>query len=515
MKKVISHTSKIELSFKFYFIMAGLILAFNTALAQKHVITNDSVFSKVLNEQRNIKIFLPEEYKQGSNVKYDVVYILDGETHLDDFIFIYKFARYQNFLPPLILIALPNTYTHVGNMRDRDFLPEKTKDNDKAGGADNFIAFLKNELIPYIDYKLHTTGCNSLFGHSLGGVFTLYVLLNEPGLFTNYYCSDPAFAWNNRRIMTLVKETFHPATGLSKTLWITGVEETYINVGIAKMDTILKETAPKWLRWKTSIYPNETHMSVRLKGIYDGLKYAYLGYNSEKMVEFHPNNGSLLEGKPAPIFLNGNFPDVYYTVDGSEPDKNSKQAPQMIEIYAPAKLKVKWLGENKKYIMTSEGNFELSKEWPALQHVKDIKAGALRYSYYEGKWKMLPDFTNLKPVKTGVTDSTFNLENLPSRSNFGCVFEGFLKIDKEGYYGFALCSSDGSKFFINGREIINNDGLHGSEWYKSYVVPLQKGFYPVRFEYFHTEGNPHLDLIYISPITNETVNVTSKMMYYK
>lgn len=123
--------------------------------------------------------------------------------------------------------------------------------------------------------------------------------------------------------------------------------------------------------------------------------------------------------------------------------------------------------------------------------------------------------TNLKPVKTGVTDSTFNLENLPARLNFGCVFEGFLKIDKEGYYGFALCSSDGSKFSINGREIINNDGLHGSEWYKSYVVPLQKGFYPVRFEYFHTEGKPHLDLIYISPITNETVNVTSKMMYYK
>jgi hypothetical protein len=101
----------------------------------------------------------------------------------------------------------------------------------------------------------------------------------------------------------MAEETFKSTAELNKTLWINGVEETYRNVGIAKMDTILKETAPKWLRWKTSIYPNETHMSVRLKGIYDGLKYAYLGYNSEKMVEFHPNNGSLLEGKPAPIFL--------------------------------------------------------------------------------------------------------------------------------------------------------------------------------------------------------------------
>ena len=81
--------------------------------------------------------------------------------------------------------------------------------------------------------------------------------------------------------------------------------------------------------------------------------------------------------------------------------------------------------------------------------------------------------------------------------------------------GLLLCSSDGSKFFINGHEIINNDGLHGSDWYKSYVVPLQKGFYPVRLEYFQSEGSRHLDLIYISPITNETVNVTFKKMYFK
>ena len=96
--------------------------------------------------------------------------LLDGEIHFDDFLFIYKFAKNEKFLPPLILIALPNTYTSEGNMRDRDFLPEKTTDNAKAGGANNFIAFLKNELIPYINKKLPTSGDNSLFGHSLGGV---------------------------------------------------------------------------------------------------------------------------------------------------------------------------------------------------------------------------------------------------------------------------------------------------------------------------------------------------------
>lgn len=499
---------------KFFILFIGSIFALNNALAQDATIINDSIFSNVLSEQRKIKIYLPEEYKPGSGSRYDVVYILDGEVQFNNFLFICKFAKSENFIPPLILIAVQNRYTRDGNMRDRDFLPGNTIGNVKAGGADNFITFFKNELMPYINRKLPTSGDNSLYGHSLGGLFTMYVLLKEPGLFTNYFCADPAFPWNNRSILSMAEEKLKSTSGLNKTLWIVGVEETYRNVGIAKMDTILKTTAPDGLHWKTSVYPNETHMSVQLKGIYDGLKYAYYGYNSRKMVEFHPNNGSLLEGKPSPVFLNGSFPDMYYTIDGSEPDSSSKRAPQMIEITGPAKLTVKWLGGNKKYVIASKGDFVLSKVWPSLQNVKNIKAGGMHYSYYDGKWESLPDFTRLKAVKEGITDSSFSLETLPSKSNFGCVFEGYLKIEKDGYYGFAINSSDGSKFFINGREIINNDGLHGSDWYKSYVVPLQTGFYPVRIEYFQNEGDRHLNLIYISPITNETVNLAFKKMYF-
>jgi len=498
---------------KFLILIMGCMLFLNT-IAQETKIINDSIFSHILNEQRKIKILIPNENRDWSDTKFDVVYLLDGESHFDDFSFIYNFAMNEELIPPMILVSILNTYKEEGNMRDRDFLPEKTPENDKAGGADNFIDLLKNELIPFVDKKFPTSGDNSLFGHSLGGLFTFYVMLKEPELFSNYYCSDPAFPWNNRRIITMATTTFKNTTDLNRTLWINGVEDTYRNVGIQKMDSVLKECAPDGLHWKVSIYPNETHMSVRLKGIYDGLKYTYDGYNSKKQVEFHPNNGSLLEKKPAPVFLNGSFPNVYYTTDGSEPDSSSKRASQMIEINGPTELRVKWIGENYKYITTLKGNFEISSVWPALQNVKNIKSGGLLYSYYVGTWKSLPDFTKLKAIKQGIADSSFSLEKLPSRNNFGCVFEGYIKIVKEGYYVFALCSSDGSKFFINGREIINNDGLHGSDLYKSYLVPLQIGFYPICLEYFVKNGNPNFDLIYLLPDTHETVNVTFKMMYF-
>jgi predicted alpha/beta superfamily hydrolase len=499
---------------RFLILISCCILTGNT-LAQETVIINDSVFSHVLNEQRKIRILLPEEYNPASDDKFDVVYLLDGEAHFDDFSFIYEFARKEKLLPPLILVAILNTYTDKGSMRDRDFLPLKTPGNEKGGGADNFMAFLRDELIPYIGKKYPSGGDNSLYGHSLGGLFSFYVMLKEPDLFSNYYCSDPAFPWNDRYIISMATTVFRNSADLDLTLWINGNEDTYRNVGIQKMDSVLQEYAPGELRWKVAIYPDETHMSVRLKGIYDGLKFTYKGYNSQKMVEFHPNNGSLLKGIPAPVFLNGSFPDVYYTTDGSEPDTSSRKAPQMIEIEGPAELRVRWIGENRKYINTAKGKFEISDVWPALQQVKNIKAGGMRYSYYEGNWNALPDFKELDAVEKGIADSSFNPGKLPAGSNFGCVFEGYIKVEEEGYYMFALSSSDGSKFFINGREIINNDGLHGNEWYKSYLVPLQKGFYPVRLEYFVNTGKPNFSLIYLMPDTHETVNLSFQMMYFK
>ena len=60
---------KIIFKFKFLILMIGFALALNKALAQESSIINDSIFSKVLNEQRKIKICLPEEYKPGSDAK--------------------------------------------------------------------------------------------------------------------------------------------------------------------------------------------------------------------------------------------------------------------------------------------------------------------------------------------------------------------------------------------------------------------------------------------------------------
>jgi hypothetical protein len=48
-----------------------------------------------------------------------------------------------------------------------------------------------------------------------------------------------------------------------------GRENTCRNARIQKMDPVLKEFMPEELHWKVPILPDESHNSVRLKGIND------------------------------------------------------------------------------------------------------------------------------------------------------------------------------------------------------------------------------------------------------
>ena len=257
-------------SVKYFLLTLLLFSVVYIAGAQNGVEISDSIFSEILKENRTLEIRLPKGYEAESNEKYDVIYILDGEWNMNIFSFIYGFAMEDEFVPPVILVALPNTYIDGQNMRDRDFLPLKMKNNERAGGADQFIEFLKNEVIPYISSKYFTSGVNSLYGHSYGGLFSMYVLVSDPDLFESYYCTDPPLGWEKGYVKKMAGELFEKAPELEKNLWIAGTSN---NSSIDDMRKFLENNAPKKLSWQTATYPNEKHNSVRLKGIYDGIKF--------------------------------------------------------------------------------------------------------------------------------------------------------------------------------------------------------------------------------------------------
>jgi len=71
----------------------------------------------------------------------------------------------------------------------------------------------------------------------------------------------------------------------------------------------------------------------------------------------------------------------------------------------------------------------------------------LVYDYFEGAWNGMPDFYQLVPNHSGITDD-FRLDERTRDVNFAFQFYGLLKIEQSGRYIFHLSSDDGGQFFV-------------------------------------------------------------------
>ncbi len=71
----------------------------------------------------------------------------------------------------------------------------------EQGGAEAFLEFIEEEVKPAMerDYPIDR-GRQTIFGHSLGGLFVLQVLLTRPDMFQTYVAGSPSIHWNKRFI---------------------------------------------------------------------------------------------------------------------------------------------------------------------------------------------------------------------------------------------------------------------------------------------------------------------------
>ena len=77
--------------------------------------------------------------------------------------------------------------------RARDFTPVPEPTLPKSGQADNFIAFLEDKVVPFIDATYRTDPSErGLGGYTLGGLFSAYATLKSPETFNRCLAIDPS-----------------------------------------------------------------------------------------------------------------------------------------------------------------------------------------------------------------------------------------------------------------------------------------------------------------------------------
>jgi len=114
----------------------------------------------------------------------------------------------------------------------------------------------------------------------------------------------------------------------------------------------------------------------------------------------------------------------------------------------------------------------------------------LTYKSYRGSWNKLPKFSALKPSGQGaLVSGLLDLRPAGLEEHFGMVFEGRLKAPRAGDYQFQVASDDGSRLIIDGKTVVEHDGLHGASTKKG-AMQLAAGVHALRVEYF-AYGKPN------------------------
>lgn len=146
---------------------------------------------------------------------------------------------------------------------------------------------------------------------------------------------------------------------------------------------------------------------------------------------------------------------------------------------------------------------EESMTYLAAKSIK-VKQQGVSYSYYEGKrFKNTGEIAQEKPVKNGILKN-ISIDPATAQDSMAFVFKTWIKIPEKSVYRFYTYSDDGSKLFIDGQLVVDNDGSHSMRRADGKVA-LDKGFHELTVLYFEDYMGEMLEVGYSSRNIREDI----------
>ncbi|WP_273792732.1 alpha/beta hydrolase [Brucella anthropi] len=189
---------------KAHLMMAGILAASAVRAAEPVTASFDMEANGIA-----YRIFTAEPKKAAPEGGYPVVYMVDGNRMLP--IAAKLMAENSALKAVFVGIGYPTeSQEEIVRLRYFDLTPP-TPDNlipvhfnvPRTGGRDAFFDFITKQVKPEIEKRFNVDkNRQALFGHSLGGLFTLYALFNHTDSFHVYGAADPSIWWNNRSILS-------------------------------------------------------------------------------------------------------------------------------------------------------------------------------------------------------------------------------------------------------------------------------------------------------------------------
>jgi len=171
--------------------------------------------SEILNNAREITVYLPAGYDEHPEQRYPVLYLQDGQNLFD---------AHRAYVPgnhwrvqeaadvaigertasPMIIVGVD----HAGPARIDEYTPTKDARHNGGGRADEYGRFLAEELKPAIDAQFRTlsdAANTAIGGSSLGGLVSLHLAMKRPDLFGRAAVMSPSIWWDGRAVLKSVE----------------------------------------------------------------------------------------------------------------------------------------------------------------------------------------------------------------------------------------------------------------------------------------------------------------------
>ncbi|ASW74827.1 esterase [Chryseobacterium piperi] len=265
MIKKILIVCSVLLAFKF------VVFAQSTAVKSLSIGEIRVLKSKILNEERTLNIYLPQNYDKTKS--YPVIYLLDGSIN-EDFIHVSGLVQFFNLMysmPETIVVGIAN----IDRKRDYTFhtdLKDLQKDYPTTGHSERFITFLEKEVKPLVQSN-YKTADTYLFGQSLGGLLATEILLKRPEMFNNYFIISPSLWWDDESLLKQAKELLAQSPDTKKFIYISvGKGEHPVMIKDAEsIDDILKKSGKKNWTIEYKMMEGDNHATILHRSLYEGL----------------------------------------------------------------------------------------------------------------------------------------------------------------------------------------------------------------------------------------------------
>ena len=184
---------------------------------------------------------------------------------------------------------------------------------------------------------------------------------------------------------------------------------------------------------------------------------------------------------------------IHFTLDGSEPTADSALYRDPLQIDLPLDRPVTLnliviTPRDRRSVVYGATYLRRAYREPVN---RDVQPG-LTYTLYDGRF---PDVRALERAGKGSSGIAVSLD-LPQFEralDYAVRFEGYLQVDADDFYQFAVNSDDGAVLEIDDETVVDNDGNHAPRLIVGHI-PLRRGLHKMRLRYFQATGGAALDI---------------------